>query len=108
MAIRPPQTESSEPEAVTFGIAAVDDHLRDADLTFPLTTRELVRETGDPSVPYDAAGNEVRLSDALDELSRDRFQDEAELLDHLHPVFERYRERSATSLLTRVRLLLPF
>lgn len=93
---------------MTFGIAAVDEHVTDADPTFPITARELVRVTGDPSIPYDAAGNEVRLSDALDQLSRDRFETEAELLDHLHPVFERYRERAAGSVVARLRLLLPF
>lgn len=108
MAIRPPQTGPSEPDAVTFGIAAVDREVTEADVSFPVTAAELVSELGDPSIPYDAAGNEVALSSALSELSRDRFESEAELLDVLHPVFETYRDRAAASLLTRLRLLLPF
>lgn len=108
MAIRPPQTDSADPTAVTFGIAAVDERLSEADVSFPTTADRLVSELDDPAIPYDAAGNELPLSEALDELSRTDYDSKAELLNLLHPVFERYRDRAAASLFTRIRLLLPF
>jgi hypothetical protein len=42
------------------------------------------------------------------EPDRDRFDDERELLDALYPVFERYRVERGSSVLGRVRSLLPF
>lgn len=109
MGVRPPQNDADEtPEAVTFGIAALDAHLDRADLTFPADRDELVRALGDPAVPYDASGNEVRLSEALDEMHFDRFETEQELLNALHPVFESYRERGPSGVVGRLRALLPF
>ena len=108
MAIRPPQPSSNDPTAVTFGIAAVDERLSETDVSFPATADELVRELDDPAVAYDAAGNQVVLSVLLSELSQDRFDSRAELLDLLHPAFERHRSRTTSSLLTRIRLLVPF
>jgi len=107
MGVRPPQADSSdEPDTLAFGIAALDAHLDDA--TFPATAEELTRQLGDPSVPYNATGNEIHLSEALAAASRDRFETEQELLNALHPVFERQRERSSSSLVARLRGLLPF
>jgi hypothetical protein len=107
MGVRPPQADSSdEPDTLAFGIAALDAHLDG--VSFPVTTEELTRELGDPSVPYNATGNEIRLSEALAATGRDRFETEQELLNALHPVFERRRERSSTSLVARLRGLLPF
>jgi len=107
MGVRPPQADSpNEPDTLAFGIAALDAHL--ADISFPVTAEELTKQLGDPSIPYNATGNELRLSDALTAAGRDRFETEQELMNALHPVFERHRERSSTSLVARLRGLLPF
>mgnify|MGYP000050096421 CR=1 FL=1 len=109
MGVRPPQNDDDDaPEAVTFGIAALDGHLDRADLTYPASSDEIVEAIGDPAIPYDASGNEVRLSEALDELHFDHFETEQELLNALHPVFEAYRERGPTGVVGRLRSLLPF
>lgn len=109
MAARPPGgNEDSEPDVVEFGIAAVAARLESTEITYPIGRAELERRLGDVSIPYDAAGNEVTLSTALSELDRDRFENETELLDALHPVFERYRVERGSSVLGRVRSLLPF
>ena len=109
MGVRPPQQgDDDAPETVAFGIAALDDYLERADATFPATDEELIEALGDPSVPYDAMGNEIRLSEALDELSRVRFETRQEFLNAIHPVFEARRERAKNSFLGQLRSLLPF
>lgn len=107
MGVRPPQADSTdEPDTLAFGIAALDAHL--GDVAFPATADEVTSRLGDPAVPYNATGNEMRLSEALAATDRDRFETEQELLNALHPVFERRRERASTSLVARLRGLLPF
>ena len=109
MGVRPPQNDDTgTPDTVTFGIAALDGHLDRADLSYPTSSDEVVETLGDPSIPYDVSGNEVQLSEALDELHFDHFDTEQELLNALHPVFEAYRERGPTGVMGRLRALLPF
>lgn len=104
----PPSDDGDEPDTVTFGIAALDARLEEADIHYPTDAGSLVRELGDPQVPYDANGSSVALSEALEETHVSRFETEQELLNALHPVFERYRERSAGGILAQLRGLLPF
>ena len=104
----PPSDDGDEPETVTFGIAALDARLDEAGVRYPIDAGSVVRERGDPEVPYDATGSSVALSEALEETHIERFETEQELLNALHPVFERYRERSAGGILGRLRSFLPF
>ncbi|MFD1634995.1 hypothetical protein ACOZ4L_04560 [Haloplanus ruber] len=108
MAARPPQQDSSSPDAIEFGIAALAGHLDRTDIDFPATDEEIVRALGDPDVPYDAAGSAVALSEAIETLPKRTFESESELLDLLHPVFEEYRVSTSGSLLGRLRSILPF
>lgn len=108
MAVRPPQEGSSEPETLEFGIAALDARLDGADVDYPATATELVDALDDPDIPYDASGNAVALEEALDTVPRNQFESETELLEVLHPVFEEYRLSASSSILTRLRALLPF
>ena len=108
MAARPPQQDTSSPDSVEFGIAALVGHLDGAAVEYPATRDEIVRALGDPEVPYDASGNTVALSEAMDALPKRTFDSESELLDLLHPVFEEYRVSTSGSLLGRLRSLLPF
>jgi len=109
MGVRPPQQDDDDtPETVAFGIAALDDHLEQAEVSFPATEEELLDALGDPAVPYDAMGNEMRLSEALDELGYVRFETRQEFLNAVHPVFEAKRERANNSLFGQLRSLLPF
>jgi hypothetical protein len=108
MAARPPQQDTSSPDAVEFGIAALVGYLDHADLEFPATRDEIVRALGDPDVPYDGSGNTVALSEAMDALPKRTFDSESELLDLLHPVFEEYRVSSGGGILGRIRAILPF
>ena len=109
MGIRPPQRDGDEEVAtVAFGIAALDEHLEDTDGTFPATGAEVLARLDDPSVPYDAAGNEIALSSALAETRADEFETRQELLNALHPVFEAKRERANDSIVGQLRSLFPF
>ena len=109
MGVRPPQQDTDdEVETIAFGIAALDEHLERADVTFPTTGAELRSRLDDPSVPYDAKGNEMRLSGALEETHADEFETRQDLLNALHPVFEARRERANNSIVGRLRALLPF
>ena len=109
MGVRPPQQDGDdEVETIAFGIAALDEHLERADLSFPTTERELVARLDDPDVPYDAKGNEMSLSAALAETHAAEFETRQELMNALHPVFEARRERANNSIVGQLRSLLPF
>lgn len=108
MAARPPQQDSSSPDSVEFGIAALVGHLDQAELEFPATRDEVVRALGNPEIPYDGSGSAVALSEAMESLPKQTFDSESELLDLLHPVFEEYRVSTSGSLIGRLRSILPF
>ncbi|MFW6382774.1 MAG: hypothetical protein ACOCZD_01910 [Haloferacaceae archaeon] len=108
MGVRPPQSNSGDgPDVIEFGIAEVAAELDEADLSFPATDEEVVRTLSDPRIDYNAKGHAVALSEALSDLDRDRFESEQELLNELHPVFERYRHSRSPGVIERVRAALP-
>ncbi|AKH97683.1 hypothetical protein [Halanaeroarchaeum sulfurireducens] len=88
MAAVPPPSDEDEPDAVAFGIPALDDRLRRTDVDFPIRAEELVDELGNPDVPYDPSGRTISLSEAVDRSGRDRFETRRDFLNALHPVFE--------------------
>ncbi|WP_276258184.1 hypothetical protein [Haloglomus litoreum] len=109
MGVRPPQNgDDDEPDTITFGIAALDAHLENADVQFPTDQESLLIELGDPDIPYDASGSTVALSTAMERIHLQQFDSEQELLNTLHPVFESYRERAGNSIIGQLRALLPF
>lgn len=109
MAVRPPQgDDDDEPEVVAFGIAALGARIDEADLLFPATAEDVLDALGEPSIPYNATGNELPLAEAFEEVSQRQFDRKTELLDALHPVFERHREQAGNSIVAQLRGLLPF
>lgn len=94
MAARPPSDDLDEPDSVEFGIAALDAHLDGADLEFPATAEDVVVSLGDPPVDYDPSGSSARLSTVLGGVEPDRFESRQDLLDAVHPEFERLRAES--------------
>jgi hypothetical protein len=50
----------------------------------------------------------MTLSEALDETTATEFDNEQELLNNLHPIFERKREATRNSILSQLRALVPF
>jgi len=108
MGVRPPTNDTSEPDVIEFGIAAVDARLDERALSFP-ADREAVRSAFEgESIPYDASGSTVPFETVLEEVDVETFEDEQELLNALHPVFEAYRASRTPSLLQRLRSLVPF
>jgi len=108
MGVRPPTGDSSDPDAIEFGIAVLDDVLTDADISFPADSGTVVQEIGDQSVPYDASGNTVRLAEALAEVDSDRFESVQALKNDLYPVFEERRQSRGSGVLGQLRALIPF
>lgn len=107
MGVRPPSNDlDDDPDTVDFGIAALDAHLDRAELAFPATAEEVVRALGDPEVDYDPKGSAIALSSVLEDVDRDRFESRTDLLDALHPEFER-RRRNAGGVLSWFRSLFP-
>ncbi|WP_435194261.1 hypothetical protein [Natronomonas sp. EA1] len=107
MAARPPpQGATEEPDAITFGIAALDPYLDGVE--FPVTAERLIDDLGDPVIPYDASGSSVRLSEAIEEANRNRFESRRDLQNALYPVFDRLRSRGGAGLFGTLRSLLPF
>ena len=109
MGVRPPTDDvDDEPDVVEFGIAALDARLESADVEFPATAAGLEERFGHTDVPYDAAGHTMPFSEALDATDRDSFESEQDLLNAVHPVFERKRQSASTSILSQLRALVPF
>jgi len=109
MGVRPPQQDGDDEVAtIAFGIAALDEHLDRADVTFPATRQTLLGALDDPTVPYDAKGNEMALSAALEDVPAEEFETRQDLLNALHPVFEAKRERANNTIVGQLRSLLPF
>ena len=93
MAARPPTDDLDEPDAVDFGITALDAPLEESSPSFPATGEAVVAALDDPAVPYAPSGATVALSTVLDGVDAERFDSRQDLLDATHPVFERHRER---------------
>lgn len=107
MGVRPPSDDGSDsPESIEFGIAALEPHLSRAELSYPASVEEVVTALGDPEIPYDPNGNSVALSSVADGVDRRRFDSRRELLDALHPEFERYR-RNHGGLFSKLQSLVP-
>lgn len=107
MAVRPPSGDADEPEAIEFGIAALNARIDEADVEFPATDEEILAALESTAIAYDASGHTIDLAEAFDHVATAEFESETELLDELYPVFEQRRGR-ATSFVDRVRGLLPF
>jgi hypothetical protein len=109
MAARPPTGgDDDSPDVIEFGIAALDARIEETALSFPATDDEVRRALGDDDIPYDARGRTIRLSEALAETDRERYDSENELLDALHPVFEAQRDDGPAAVLGHLRAMLPF
>jgi len=108
MGARPPQNDTSEPDVIEFGIAALSARLDEADVEFPTTSTELCAAVDDTAIPVDGTGNTLELQQALDRVPQDSFDSESTLLDLLHPVFEEHRKQAGESFFGRLRTLLPF
>ena len=108
MAARPPGGgDTAEPEAIEFGIAALDARLDEADVSFPATAAEIGEALGEQQVPYDAKGRSLAVSEALDRTPQQRFENETEFLDALYPVFDQAR-REDRGVIASLRDVLPF
>jgi hypothetical protein len=108
MGVRPPQQDDDEPDAIEFGIAALDARISEANVTFPADADTVVTALGDTKIPYNATGNKIAIRKAIDRTGKRHFESEQELLNALHPVFEDLRESASNSILMQLRALVPF
>lgn len=109
MGVRPPSNDvDAEPDVIEFGIAALDARLEERDVSYPISAEEFEEQYGHLDVPYDASGHSTTVSEALVDVSVQRFDSQQELLNTLHPVFERKRQATSRSLLAQLRSLVPF
>lgn len=108
MGVRPPADNSDEPDVIEFGIAALDARLTDVEIEYPATAAEVRDAAGHIAVPFDASGHSMTVAEALDETNAREFDNEQELLNDLHPIFERKREATRNSILSQLRALVPF
>jgi hypothetical protein len=108
MGVRPPQQDDDEPDAIEFGIAALDARLSDADVSFPADSDAVVGALGDSEISYNATGNTISIRKAIDRSGKEYFESEQELLNALHPVFEDLRESASNSILMQLKALVPF
>lgn len=104
MAARPPQDDDEPREPAVFGIAAVDEYLSDADLSYPATPDDVTAALGNPEIACGPNAREVALSTVLERTGRVRFDSRRDLLDELHDAFERER-RSGGGIVAWLRSL---
>ena len=108
MGVRPPTGDSADgPEAVDFGIAALDARLDSREISFPVTAADLTEGHGEVEIAVDSSGTTVTLARALERTDREQFDTRQALLNALHPVFEAERSRSG-GVVGRLRDLVPF
>lgn len=93
MAAPPPKNDQGT-SAITFGIAAMDEHLEGAELDFPASRDDILSAIGNRPVPYDPQGDTMTLAAALEDTDQRKFASRRELLNALHPVFEAKRKQS--------------
>lgn len=109
MGVRPPSNDiDDEPDTIEFGIAALDAKVENRSISFPISRSDLDAAHGDITLAVDPSGNKIRLEEALAECDQEEFETRQELLNALHPVFERKREKMSGSILGRLRSLVPF
>jgi len=108
MGVRPPQQDDDEPDAIEFGIAALDARLSEVEVDYPATGERISEALGDAEIPYNAAGNSVSIGTAIERSDERRFESEQELLNALHPVFEEMRASASSSMFMQLRALVPF
>jgi len=108
MGVRPPQQDDDDPDAIEFGIAALDARVSEANVSFPADDDAVVSALGETDIPYNAAGNTVAIREAIDRSGKEYFESEQELLNALHPVFEDMRESASNSILLQLKALVPF
>lgn len=107
MAARPPSNDlDDEPDTVEFGIVVLEAQVDDRSVTFPISASELQAAHGDLRLAVDPSGTKVSLADALDDCERDSFESKQELLNAMHPVFE--KKRNSTGIIGKLRALVPF
>ncbi|MFW6457785.1 MAG: hypothetical protein ACOCY6_00025 [Halodesulfurarchaeum sp.] len=102
----PPPTSGNDETTVAFGIASVDGVLEEAAVDFPAEGEELIVMIGDREVPADPSGTTVTLATVIEATDQAHFESRQELLDALHPEFE--KRRTAGGLARHLRSLLPF
>lgn len=108
MAVPPTGNTVEEPDTIAFGIAALDSHLDEENISFPTTKESLRDSLGTVGIPYNAAGSTMPLDEAIEQVPKQRFESKRELLNALHPVFEERREAGPTKILDRIRSFIPF
>lgn len=109
MGVRPPSNDvDDEPDVIEFGIAALDARLEKRNISYPVGVDELEAEYGQMDIPFDASGHSITLREALREVNQQEFESQQDLLNALHPVFERKREATSNSIISQLRALVPF
>lgn len=109
MGVRPPSNDvDDEPNTIEFGIAALDAHVENRNISFPISREELDSAHGDLQIAVNASGRKIALAAVLAESERERFESKQDLLNELHPIFERKREQLSGGIIGQLRSLLPF
>lgn len=109
MGVRPPSNDvDDEPDVIEFGIAALDARLEKKNVSYPVSVDELTAEYGQMDIPFDASGHSITLRKALREVNQQEFESQQDLLNALHPIFERKREAMSNSIISQLRALVPF
>lgn len=109
MGVRPPSNDvDDEPNTMEFGIAALDAHVEQRNISFPISREELDTAHGDVQIAVNASGRKIALSTVLADCDSERFESKQNLLNELHPIFERKREQLSGGIIGQLRSLLPF
>ncbi|MFT4946201.1 MAG: hypothetical protein ACI8TL_000434 [Natronomonas sp.] len=107
MTARPPSNDlDDEPDIVEFGIVALEARIDDRGVSFPVSASELRAAYGDLRIAVGPSGAEISLAEALDACEQDSFESKQDLLNAMHPVFE--KKRGSSGIVGLLRSLVPF
>ena len=101
--MRPPRNDSSEPDTLEFGIAALNARIDESGAQFPATAEEVLESVQSTDIPYDGSGNTISLREVLEEVGKSEFDNQTELLNAVHPIFEDKRANAAPGFVERIR-----
>lgn len=87
----------------THGVEAVQDLIEESEVTYPVSTRRLLREHALANVEIDGKGNSMMLGEVLGPTDIREFSSEADLEQKLEPVFERHRAERRRSVFDRLK-----
>ena len=88
---------------MVYGLDAIDKLVQEAELSYPVTVRELEREYALTNIDIDSRGQSIMVSELLAPTDVDRFENEADLHEKLGPLLEQEQSTRRTGVIGKLK-----